>query len=67
MAQKMGYLTLGVERIPIPTDVDDRKEIRTFAWGVNDGHAPCVDVEAQLLHAVSRGLDKLFLGETWNP
>ena len=61
MAQEMGDLTLGVKCIPVPTDVNDREEIRTFARGVNDGHAPRVDVEAQLLHAVYRRLDKLVL------
>ena len=67
MAQEMGDLTLGVECIPALTDVNDREEIRTFARGVNDSHAPRVDVEAQLLHAVRRGLNKLVLGKTRYP
>ena len=58
MAQEMGVLTLGVECIQAPTDVNDRQEIRAFPRGVNYCHPPCVDVEAKLLHAVSRGLNK---------
>ena len=67
MAQEMGDLTLGVECIPAPTDVNDRKEIRRFARGVNDGHVPRVNVEAQLLHAVRCRLNKLVFRQTRYP
>ena len=67
MAQEMGDLTLGVKCIPAPADVNDREEIRPLARGVNDGHAPRVHVEAQLLHAVRRRLNKLVFRQTRYP